>query len=107
MSNNKRQPAYTLIELLVAVLVSSLLISATISIYGLYRKSMLRDQSRADNDQNGRVALDRMAREIRQANALVTALPASEIEFEDGHAGDLSYHRYYLSGTALELDTKQ
>lgn len=113
----RRRKAFTLVELLVAVLVSSILIGLTVSIYGLFRKSMALDQSRADITQNARIALDRMSREIRQTPDIVTEMPADpsdtsvsqpgEIEFEDGHAEDLTYRRYYVSGGVLHLDIKE
>jgi len=114
---NNRSTGFTLIELLVAMVISSILISLTISIYGLFRKSIIVDQSRSDIVQNGRVAIDRLTRDIRQTTAIVTALPDNasdntvtephEIEFEDGNAGDLTYRRYYLNGATLELDIKE
>ena len=115
--NNRQQPGFTLVELLVAMIISSILVSITISIYGLFRKSIVIDQSRSDIVQNGRVAIDRITRDIRQTTGIVTVLPDDtsdnsvaephEIEFEDGNAGDLTYRRYYMNGTILELDVKE
>ena len=52
-----------------------------------------------------------MAREIRQANDIVTVLPVDdsdpdlvthELQFEDGHnTNQIQYIRYYLNGTDL------
>jgi prepilin-type N-terminal cleavage/methylation domain-containing protein len=117
MYTNKRQFGFTVIELLVAVIISSVLISLTIATYNLFRKTAIADQSKSDLDQNGRVAIDRLTRNIRQTPDIVTILPDDandtsvaephEIEFEDGNTGDLTYQRYYLNGTTLELDTKE
>jgi prepilin-type N-terminal cleavage/methylation domain-containing protein len=109
--------AFTLVELLVAISVSTILVGITASTYSLFRKAMGADQSRADIAQNGRTALDRLTRELRQTPDVVTILPADtadtsvaqpgELEFEDGHANDLTYKRYYISGSILKVDTKQ
>lgn len=115
-----KKSAFTLVELLVAMLISSILISITVSTYTLFRKSIAEDQNKAAITQNARVAFDRLSRELRQTPDIVSKLPVNlldtvtaqpgEIEFEDGHAspGDtnyLSYRRYYLIGTNLKLDT--
>ncbi|HSI20604.1 MAG TPA: prepilin-type N-terminal cleavage/methylation domain-containing protein [Verrucomicrobiae bacterium] len=109
--------AFTLVELLVAVVVSGILVGITASTYSLFRRSMALDQGRVSLSQNARIALDRISRELRQTPAVVTLLPANpsdlstpqpgELEFEDGHANDLTYRRYYLSGGTLKVDVKQ
>jgi prepilin-type N-terminal cleavage/methylation domain-containing protein len=109
--------AFTLVELLVAVAVSSILVTVTISTYSLFRRSMTLDQSRAALAQNGRIALDRLSRELRQTPEVVTELPVDvndntvtqpgEIEFEDGHADDLTYKRYYIANSTLKVDVKE
>lgn len=106
-----------MIELLVAVAVSGILVAAASSTYSLFRRSMALDQDRAALSQNARIALDRLSRELRQTPDVVTTLPTDptdvsvaqpgEIEFEDGHANDLSYKRYYLVGAVLKVDVKQ
>lgn len=111
------QPGFSLTELLVAVMVSSILVAATVSIYSLVKKSMSLDQGKADISQNARITLDRLSRELRQTPQVVTALPQNpadtsvaqpgEIEFEDGHTNDLSYRRYFLNGTTLQLQVKE
>lgn len=116
MLPNNHRSAFTFVELLVAVMVSSILVSLTVSTYMLFRKGIAVDQARSDMVQNSRVAMDRLVRDLRQTNAVVTDLPDNpsdtaitqphEIEFQDGNAGDMSYHRYYLNGTTLEMDTK-
>lgn len=112
-----RKSAFTLVELMVALLVSGILISITASTYGLFRKSISRDQVRADLNQNARISLDRLSRELRQTPDILTILPVDlddtsvtqpgEIEFEDGHSNDLSYRRYYVDNHTLKLDLKE
>jgi len=116
MSTNSRA-AFTLVELLVALIVSSILVAATASVYSLFRKSMAAAQTQADISQNGRIVVDRLSRELRQTPEVVTDLPTdpsdtsvpqpASIEFQNGHTSDLAYYRYYLSGTTLELETAQ
>jgi prepilin-type N-terminal cleavage/methylation domain-containing protein len=112
-----RRSAFTLTELLVAIMIATILVTVTVSLYNLIRTSISQDQAKAAAAQNARVAADRLSRELRQAPDVVTVLPTSpsnttvtqphEIEFEDGHANDLSYKRYYLVGTTLELQVKE
>jgi uncharacterized protein (TIGR02599 family) len=114
---SRSKSAFTLVELLVAMVVATILVSITVSLYGLIRTSMTQDQAKADAAQNARVALDRMTRELRQAADIVTNLPSDasdttvaqphEIEFLDGHANDMTYKRYYLSGTTMQLQVKE
>ena len=113
----RARPAFTLVEMLVAMLVSSILVGATASVYSLFRRSMAADQQKADFSQNGRIILDRLTRELRQSPLVVTDLPTgpldtsvpqpASIEFENGHASDLAYYSYYLSGATLQLDVVQ
>ena len=115
--STRPKPAFTLVELLVALVVASLLILATSQVYSLFRRTMAQEQSQADLSQNARVALDRLSRELRQTPQIVTALPSSPtdvsvpqpsaIEFQDGHTNDLAYYSYYLSGTTLNEDVVQ
>lgn len=117
MPTLRNKPAFTLVELLVALVVSSFLVTATIGVFTLFRKSMSLDQSRSDISQNGRIALDRLTRELRQTPGIVTHMPDTpldlsvaqpgEIEFEDGHANDLTYHRYYVQNGTLKYDQKE
>lgn len=113
----KKVSGFTLVELLVSIMISSILITCTISIYSIFKKSMIRDQQKIEISQNARIALDRLSRELRQANSVLTDFPTdasdqsvaqpSEVEFADGHSNDLSYKRYYLSSSTLKLDTEE
>lgn len=94
---------FTLAETLVVISIFVILIVLILSIYILSQKAYYTGDAKAEIDQNGRVAFDRMSREIRQARAIVTDLPETnnnppnEIEFEDGHnTSEINYIRYYL-----------
>jgi Tfp pilus assembly protein PilW len=114
---SKSRPAVSLVELLVAVIVSSILVTVTVQIYGAFRQGLVIDQARASITQNARIAMDRITRELRQSPALRTELPDNpadttvaqpgEIEFEDGHANNLTYKRYFLNGTTLQMQIKE
>ena len=116
------KPAFTLVELLVAIIISSVLIAITVQTYTLFRRAVVQDESRSGLNQNGRVALDRMTRELRLTPELLSVFPLTpadtsvpephQVEFQDGYVSSsdpsyLTYHRYYLSGTTLQLDVKQ
>jgi len=111
------RPAFTLVELLVAMVLASIMVSLTVSTYSLFRKAMAADQARADISQNGRIVLDRLSRELRQSADISTTLPTDqsdmsvtephEIEFLNGHSTDMTYRRYYLNSSTLELDSKE
>ncbi len=115
--NRVRKPGFTLIELIIALLISGILVGISTATYTLFRKSLNLDQSRAEIAQNGRIIIDRLSRELRQTNDVVTVFPATindnsiaqpnGIEFEDGNANDLSYRRYYVVNGTLKLDIKQ
>ncbi len=100
-----RRLGFSLAEVLVGLLVVILAITAIYSIYLLSRTVKNQSETRAELIQNERAMLDRLTRELRQANTIVTLLPAAEIMFEDGHgnlAGQpIQYIRYYLNGTGL------
>ena len=107
--------AFTLVELLVAIIVSSILITSTASIYSVFKRSMIRDQQKVDLSQNARIILDRLSRELRQANTIQTSFPTNasdqeiaqphEVEYESGHSIDKDYYRFYLVGTVLKMDS--
>ena len=101
---------FSLIEAIIGVWLVAILLLATYSIFILSQQTKRRLDNRAEITQNERAVLDRMTRELRQANALVPypqapALPSNEIKFEDGHnsleqPNNIQYIRYFLgSGT--------
>jgi len=89
--NNFKQKGFTLTELLVVVAVLILVTGIISSIFQLSQKIYRTGEAVAELTQNGRVVLERMMREIRQAKEVVTDLPeeeentSNEIVFQDGH----------------------
>ncbi len=98
---------FTLIELLVSFAGGLLIFTAVLGLFSIGRRTIDRGGAQSEITQNGRIALERISRDLRQAQALVTRLPAtdtipgspppSSFEFEDGHDGaSLTYLRYHL-----------
>lgn len=102
MNNSK---GFSLFEVLVSIAIATLLLLATYSIFILSQQSERPIVNKSEITQNQRAILDRISRELRQANDIVSVLPDDEIQFEDGHgmlSGDpIQYLHYHLSGTDL------
>lgn len=116
-----RKTGFTIVEVLITVTIFILIVVVIFSIYLASQKFYQMGEVRAELLQNGRVISERTAREIRQAEEIVTALPQvpdnpdnpppQEIEFQDGHTpspyehlgSDYYYIRYYLATTTGEL----
>lgn len=109
LSNNK---GFTLIEVIIAMIISIIIFGLITSIYIISQKTYLEIDAKAEIIQNGRVILDRMVREIRQTPNVVTQIPPnnseplllpSEIKFQDGHNLDQTkYIRYFLDNTNIK-----
>lgn len=102
-----KSSGFTIIEALIALTVGAALLGAVLAIYSLSVRALAGAQNRGELTQNSRLILDRLARELRQARAIATPLPANELEFQDGHAGSLQYLRYYASGSDLKRQTRE
>ncbi len=97
---------FSLIETIIGVLLVAMLLLATYGIFILSQQTKRRLDNRAEIVQNERAILDRMARELRQANVIVPppsgpTLPGSQIKFEDGHSSleapdNIQYINYFL-----------
>jgi len=104
------RPGFSMVELVVALFITLMVILAAYSIFQLTLRTKPLLQNRAEIVQNMRSVFDRFSRELRQANVIVTTLPASEILFEDGHGNldnvPLQYIRYHLTGTDLYREVR-
>jgi len=105
-SNLKK--GFTLVEVLVAVSVGLVVILLSYTCYDLALRFAERENRKVELVQNGRVALDRITRDLRQSQELATDLPAiandpdnpppAEIMFQDGHNQEpVQYIRYYVA----------
>ena len=80
----------------------------TLNIYLTGDKFYREGEVRAELLQNGRIILERMVREIRQANEIVTNLyddettATSTIIFEDGHSTTAYHYIHYFMATSSE-----
>ncbi len=108
-----KNAGFTLIEVLIGsglgILIIVVVYSSFIFGQNVYKRGVLN----AELAQNGRIALDRIGREVRQTDQLTTTLdsivpdpPQTEIMFEDGHTDIIQYIRYYLSGTDLKREQR-
>ena len=114
MIKQTNNSGFTLVEVIIAVSISVILFLIVGLIYFISQDAYKKTDTRAEITQNGRVMLDRIIRELRQAQSIITVLPAddsvpaslpSEIEFEDGHnVSSISYIRYYLNGTDIQRE---
>lgn len=107
---NHQTRGFSLTELVIGVAIIVMLLITSYSIFILSQQTKRRVDDRAEVVQNQRATLDRLARELRQANVVVTTLPASEILFEDGHgnleSNPVQYIRYHLQDTDLYREVR-
>ena len=109
--NIKNTKAFTLVEVMITLSIIVLVVSCVFGISVVSQKFYAKAENRAEILQNGRIVLERLSREIRQANIIVSQLPLSEIEFEDGHTpspfaylgSNYFYIRYFLDHATKEV----
>lgn len=110
---HRKNSGFTLIEILIAIAAGTILVLGLYGVYVFTSKLHRKNIDQQELTQNGRIALERMSRDIRQAQAIVTDLPLtnddilnpppSTIQFEDGHdVSKIQYIKYYLSDTNLK-----
>lgn len=96
----------SLIEFLIAIFVMITVLTVAGSAYIISQKSWQKGVELNEITQNSRIAIDKISRELRQTDEIITNLPAEEIEFQDGHNKEtLQYLRYYLDNTVLHRQT--
>ena len=103
--------AFTLIETVITIAILSLTIGAIYGVYILSQKTYQEAETLAEITQNGRVVLERITREIRQAREIATELPEEEsdatstIMFEDGHILEpYHYVRYFQEDNLVQRE---
>lgn len=113
----KRRPGFTLLEILVVVTLSVVLMVAIYGIYITSYQSYRRSINRAELNQNARISMERVTRDLRQTSDIITALPPtdtdvlnpapSDIVFVDGHDPvQIQYIEYSLSNHTLVRKVK-
>jgi prepilin-type N-terminal cleavage/methylation domain-containing protein len=109
---NFKKRGFTLVEVLIAIIIGTILLVTLYAIYVANSRSYRQTISQQELAQNARISLERMSRDIRQTDRIVTSLPPtandplnpppSYIQFQDGHQiSAIQYIKYYLSGTNL------
>lgn len=100
--------AFTLAEVMITIAIVGMAFTLIYEVAQLTHRTYLLGERRAELTQNGRVILDRLVREFRQAPELLTALPDTpddpfftppqEISFRNGHQLDpITYIRYWFN----------
>lgn len=102
---------FTLIEVAVTMAILSLVLGSIYGVYNLSQKAYIIEESMIEMTQNGRVILERLSREIRQATEIVTelaneeAFSTSTIMFEDGHIAEPYYYiRYFQEDDLIKRE---
>jgi len=99
---------FTLVEVLITITIFVLISIAIFNILFLGQRFYRKGDIQAELLQNGRVILERMVRETRQANRIITNLYDDEttatntIMFEDGHSTTTYRYIHYFMSTSSE-----
>jgi prepilin-type N-terminal cleavage/methylation domain-containing protein len=98
MRSWRDERGFTLAELLVALAMMALVLTAIVMIENGTLQAYVVGSNKTEVQQNARVALELMAREIRQTSAALTVATATSVGFVDQNTGATTY---WLNGTAL------
>ncbi len=92
------QHGFTLAELMVVMAVIGIIMAGVLVIQMGGEQAYLYGSSRVETQQNARVALDLMTRELRSAQSITTIPSATDITFVDENGSTVEYA---LSGSTL------
>jgi len=114
IKKSEEKHGFTMMETLLSIGIGTTIIVVAGSMYFMGVKTYRRKSLSAELVQNGRVAIDRMSREIRQTSEIAVELPEEETEdlpeeiiFRDGHdEEDINYIRYYLDNGNLNREER-
>jgi len=96
------QRGFTLGELLIVVAILGIMLAGLLAVQMQGQQSYLIGSHRVEAQQNGRIALEMMTRELRSARS-VTAIPnATDMSFVDENGNPI---RYWLSGGVINRDS--
>ena len=107
MEQNKNiKNGFTLIEAIVAISLFTIIILVSNSMFIMSQKIYIRGSALSELSQNARISLDKISRELRQSNNLITNFSlistSSEIFFQNGHDNnEITYIKYFASSTDL------
>jgi prepilin-type N-terminal cleavage/methylation domain-containing protein len=92
------QRGFTLTELMVTIAVLGLVMAGVIGIQQQGQQAYVMGSNRVETQQNARVALELMVRELRSAQSVTALGGATDITFVDGGGQTI---RYEISGSTL------
>ena len=96
------QRGFTLTELLVVIAILGMMLAGLVTVQMQGQQAYLIGSHRVEAQQNGRIALELMVRELRSATS-VTAIPSTtDMTFVDGNGNTI---RYSLSGVVINRTT--
>ena len=98
MRHLANERGFTLAELLVTTAVIGLIMAGIFILQVGGQRAYLFGSNRVETQQNARVALDLMTRELRSSTSITSLASATDIGFVDGAAHTI---RYWLNGTML------
>jgi Tfp pilus assembly protein PilW len=102
------EAGFTLAELLLGCAIAGLAMAGLVAIQQQGQFAYLMGSSRIETQQNARVALDLMTRELRTASAVTAMTSATDVSFAWKDAADVQHGiRYQLSGTDLTRSDDQ
>ena len=90
---------FSLIEMMVALGILSLIIIGLVTFFSGGTRAWVTGQYQLEAQRNARFAMDRMVREIREADYIVNSSISSSIDFHTPFHGNISYS---LSGNDLK-----
>jgi prepilin-type N-terminal cleavage/methylation domain-containing protein len=92
------QRGFTLGELLIVVAILGIMLAGLLAVQMQGQKTYLIGSHRVEAQQNGRIALEMMTRELRSATAVTLIPSATDMTFVDENGTPI---RYWLSGTVI------
>ena len=102
---------FTLAELLIVISVLVLITGSIYPAYSLSQQAYREAEISVEMEQNGRVILERLSRELRQTKGIITELPDDEsgatstIIFQDGHdITSIRYIHFFKDGTNIKRE---
>ncbi|RJQ30626.1 MAG: hypothetical protein C4589_02855 [Peptococcaceae bacterium] len=93
----RRQEGFSLVEIALAVLLVTVLLTAVLALYGRGVNAWNYGEKRAEVNDSLRIGMDRLGRELREATALSPATTASELRF---YGRDGMQIRYFIYNSA-------
>lgn len=96
------QRGFSLAELLIVIALLGLMLTGLLAVQMQGQKAYLIGSHRVEAQQNGRVALELMVRELRSAKSVTLIPSATDITFVDGNGSTIQYQ---LTGSVINRIT--